>query len=101
MLGHSHQFFKMSFGYYLICPKCWRKYGRHFRWCIDCTPKVKPDKYGKYPNGTYYHRGYGWIGRYKQYLNHCCSKALPLENRLKICEKCKSRFKCFTEGNDD
>lgn len=91
----------MSNGYYKICPQCFRKYGRHFTWCIDCTPRAKPDKDGRYPIGTHKTK-YGTIF-WKDIvrLNFCCSKKLPLDERLAICDKCRSRFKCFTESEDN
>jgi hypothetical protein len=90
-----------SNGYYKICPKCFRKYGRHFTWCIDCTPRAKRNKDGSYGYSAYRTK-YGTINsRDRVDLHFCCSKKLPLDKRLAICDKCRTRFKCFTEAEDN
>ena len=90
-----------SNGYYKICPKCFRKYGRHFTWCLDCTPRATPGKDGRYPSDSYKTR-YGTIrSRDRVFLHFCCSKQLPLDKRLLICDKCKAKFRCFTQEDDD
>lgn len=90
----------MSTGYYKICPKCFRKYGRHFDWCLDCTPRAEPEADGRFPSHAYKSR-YGTTEWYKRvHLYFCCSKKLPLEMRLPICDKCRAKFKCFTQNED-
>ena len=88
-----------STGYYKICPKCGRKYGRHFVWCLDCTPRAKLDKDGSFPRDTYKTR-YGRI-LYKDrvLLYFCCSKKLPLD--IRMCDKCRAKFKCYTQSDDE
>ena len=90
----------MSYGYYKICPKCYRKYGRHYRWCVDCTPKARPDKNGVYPRPTYDTIFGKVLAGTQVSLHFCCSKKLDLEKRLAICDNCRSRYKCFTENED-
>lgn len=90
-----------STGYYKICPKCFRKYGRHFEWCLICTPRAKLDDNGAYPLGTYKSK-YGVTRYYDRVgLNFCCSKKLPLDKRIPICDKCRARFKCYTQNEDN
>ena len=91
----------MSTGYFRICPKCFRKYGRHFTWCIDCTPRAEPDKNGLFKSGWAYktrHGIYDWQKIVR--LRFCCSKELDLDKRLALCAKCRARIKCFTQNED-
>jgi len=91
----------MSTGYYRICPKCFRKYGRHFEWCVDCTPRAKLDKDGRFPRNTRNTR-YGNVTMGTEiWLNFCNSKKLPLDKRMEICDKCKAKFKCYTQSDDE
>lgn len=101
MLGHPPNNKMASTGYYKICPKCFRKYGRHFTWCIDCTPRAKPDLKGVFPYATANTR-YGKVEWHKKVrLNFCCSKKLSLDKRIPICDKCRARFKCYTQSEDN
>jgi hypothetical protein len=89
----------MSTGYYRICPKCGRKYGRHFVWCLDCTPRAKPDSKGVFSYNTYRTRRgiVEWDKLVK--LHFCCSKEVPIEMRK--CDTCKAKFKCYTQNDDE
>jgi hypothetical protein len=86
----------MSTGYYKVCTKCGRRYGRHFSFCLDCTPKAKPDSKGVYTNA--WHTKYGIIAWDKRiYLHFCSSKDIPIEMKLKLCDTCRVKYKCYTE----
>jgi hypothetical protein len=86
----------MSTGYYKVCTKCGRRYGRHFQICIDCTPRAKPNNTGLYNEA--YRTKYGifyWGKRVN--LNFCSSKDIPIELKLKLCDTCRVKYKCYTE----
>jgi hypothetical protein len=89
----------MSTGYYRICLKCGRKYGRHFSKCIDCSSRATPNDKGVYDNA--YRDKYGiwkWGGRFQTHF--CNSKQIPLDKHLEMCDKCKAKFKCYTQNDD-
>ena len=88
-----------STGYYRICPKCGRKYGRHFSWCIDCSPRAKRDSDGAWPSRTHRTRYGLFLYGDKVHLHFCCSKKLPLE--IRKCDTCRAKFKCYTQSEDN